>query len=124
MKKIDKVLLDSKKHDLEIIVREGAMFEELANNGKTAEGILENAKAKLDLKEDDSIIAEFAGKLGTINKLHKAFIDVNSLTSKLVDAKMVEDEELEVLKGIESRIGGKLMEVFDLELEDLYDEVE
>ena len=120
MKKIDKVLLDSKKHDLELVVREATFLEDLGNKGKTSEGVLSDAKKRLSLGSDDSIIAEYGAKLAEINKLHKAFIDVNSLTSKLTDAKLIEEDELEVLAQIESRIGDKLMDIFDLELEDLY----
>lgn len=120
MKKINKVSLASANSDLMDIIREASYLENLANTGKTPDGILSLAKDKLNLEDGQSVIVEFEGKVSNINKIQKNFIDTNSLTDRLIDANMITDDEVKVLNGIEDRIADMLLEVFDINKDNLY----
>lgn len=121
MKKINKTLLGARNQDLQQIVTEARYLENLETQGKTPEDVVKSAKESLGLSDNESVIAEWEGKFGAANKLQKNFVDTNALTARLKDDNLITDEEVEVLKGIESRIADEISSVFGLDLEDLYE---
>lgn len=120
MKKIDRVLIGARNKDLETKINEANYFEELTNNGRTPEDIMSEVKTKLGIEENGSIIAEYQEKASVINKLQKNLVDVNGLTHRLLDDNVLEEQELNVLKNIETRLAVELAEIYGLELDELY----
>jgi len=120
MKKINKTIIMARNADLETKIKEANFFEDLAMRGLTQEEIMADVRKALGLGENDSIIAEFKEKTAEINKLQKNLVDVNGLTQRLLDDKLISESEVSVLSGIETRIAERLVGIYDLDMEDIY----
>jgi hypothetical protein len=120
MKKINKQLIMARNSDLETKIKESTFFEDLAMRGLTQEEIMADVRKALGLSENDSIIAEFKEKTAAINKLQKNLVDVNGLTQRLLDDKLISESEVSVLSSIETKIAEKLVGIYDLDMEDIY----
>lgn len=120
MKKADLKLINARNVDLQTKINEARYLEELEMNGNSPESIIGDVKKALKIDENMSVIAESEEKIKVVNKLQKNFIDTNSLTQRLLDDKLIEEDEVAVLNKIESRIAEQLLSVYDLDLEDLY----
>ena len=120
MNKINKALIGARNDDLAAKIREAQFLEDLGNKGQTPEEVISGVKETLGLKSGQSVIVEFEEKTKAINLLQKNFIDVNSLTQRLIDDNLIKDLEIQLMNKVEYRIAEKLMSIYDLSLEDLY----
>lgn len=120
MKKLDKVLIGARNQDLEVKIREANYLEELAVNGKSPESVITEVKETLGIEETGSVIAEYETKASELNKLQKNLVDVNGLTQRLLNDKLISDDDLAVLESIEHRLAVKVAGVYGLELSELY----
>ena len=122
MKKINKSLIGARNQDLQQIVTEANFLENLDTMGRTPDSIINSAKKALNIGEKNSVIAEWEENMMRINRTQKMFVDVNGLTERLVADNIIDENEVEMLGNIEKRLGNQLMEIFDIEPEDLYEE--
>ena len=122
MKKINKSLIGARNQDLQQIVTEANFLENLDTMGRTPDSIINSAKKALNIGEKNSVIAEWEENMMRINRTQKMFVDVNGLTERLVADNIIDENEVEMLGSIEKRLGNQLMEIFDIEPEDLYEE--
>ena len=120
MKTIDKALIGARNDDLSTKIREANYLEELAIKGLSPEDVITEVKSTLGISNEGSIIAEYQEKTSELNKLQKNFVDVNSITKRLLDNNLISESEQEVLEVIESRLAERLVSIYGLEIKDLY----
>lgn len=121
MKKINNLLLTARNRDLETKVQEANFLERLEMEERDISEIINDMKKSLGVEKNQSLIAEHEAKLQSVHNLHQSFIAVNNLTKKLSGDNLLEGDEASVLAAIERRLGEKLVAVYDLDIEDLYE---
>jgi hypothetical protein len=121
MKKVDKIALNGRNVDMQQVIQEAKFFENLNNLGRSQDDILEEARKYLELTENDSIIASSDDKVKELNILTRNLADINDLTNRLEDGKVVSESELESLRKIEQGLADKVKAVYGIEDSDLYE---
>lgn len=121
-KKLNLHLLDARQRDYETRIGEAKWLENLQNQGKSTSEIEAEARKFLNFGENESFIADAEKRVIEYNLIKKSLRDINVLTSALQDANMLQDGELNTLEEIESRLAQKVMNIYNIDQEDLYEE--
>ena len=121
-KRLNLRLLDARHSDYETRIGEARWLENLNNQGKSVQEIEEEARKFLNFGENESFIADAEKRVIEYNLLKRSLRDINVLTTALENANLVSSEELNTLNSIEDRLADKVMGIYNIDREDLYEE--
>lgn len=118
--KLDRTLINQLNSKRDGIVQAGKAAEKREQEGYTNDVLIKDAKTALGISEEDLIEAEFEAILKKQNLEVNGLLQLNSA----VNSGAFEGETLEQLKKAEKELVKKVASVYDVEVEELYEEGE
>lgn len=121
--KVDRTLVKQQLNKLEGIVREGKAAEKREQDGYTNESLIADAKKVLGLNENDLIQVEFEAPMKKINLQVNSFINIANARDAAEKSEL-SSEIINTLKKAEKELAEKIALLYDVEVDDLYEEGE
>lgn len=122
MKKINKSTLKARMDGKQLLLDQACFLEDIENQGKSSEFIINKAKAFLEISENDSVIALHKDAVAGHNKLANAVVALNNSLSLLTDIKALNPSELEVFKQVHDNLLDKICKLYDISKSELLEE--
>jgi hypothetical protein len=124
MKSIDTELINQRNQQRESIIHKGKQAESMLSEGVTLEGLQKEAQEVLGIGSDDLIQLSYESKLAKENKQTQAFIFLARSIIEFEGSGLISDNELVVMKSVESKVAEVIAKRFDVDVADLYSEGE
>ena len=121
--KVDRTLISQHLRKLEDVVNQGKAAEKREQDGYTNESLIADAKKVLGLGENDLIQVEFEAPMKKINLQVNSFINIANARDAAEKSEL-SSEIINTLKKAEKELAEKIALMYDVEVDDLYEEGE
>lgn len=121
--KVDRTLVSQHLRRLEDVVNQGKAAEKREQDGYTNESLIADAKKVLGLNENDLIQVEFEAPMKKINLQVNSFINIANARDAAEKSEL-SSEIIDTLKKAEKELAEKIALMYDVEVDDLYEEGE
>ena len=120
MKEINRELLNARMQDMNVKVSDAMRLERIAEQGETPESVDSKVRSFLGLDKSESLVANAQDRASKINVMASTLTQLNGVRKKINELGLGISED-ESLAKVEEVLANKIMALYDISEEDLYE---